>query len=118
MLLKEISKLLESFAPLEFQEEYDNAGLIIGDPEMVISGALITLDITGEVLDEAIQNNCNLVIAHHPLIFKGLKRLTGEDSIQRFTVKAIQNQVAVYAMHTNLDNSADGLNAWFVAFSE
>jgi dinuclear metal center YbgI/SA1388 family protein len=112
MLLKEISKLLESFAPLEFQEEYDNAGLIIGDPEMVISGALITLDITGEVLDEAIQNNCNLVIAHHPLIFKGLKRLTGEDSIQRFTVKAIQNQVAVYAMHTNLDNSADGLNAW------
>jgi dinuclear metal center YbgI/SA1388 family protein len=112
MLLKEISQVLENFAPLEFQEEYDNVGLIIGNPETEISGALITLDITGEVLDEAIQNNCNLVIAHHPLIFKGLKRLVGEDSAQRLAVKAIQNQVAIYAMHTNLDNSINGLNAW------
>jgi dinuclear metal center YbgI/SA1388 family protein len=112
MFLKEISQALESFAPLEFQEEYDNAGLIIGDPVTEITGALITLDITDEVLDEAMQNNCNLVIAHHPLIFKGLKRLTGADLVQRLTVKAIQNNIAVYAMHTNLDNSIDGLNAW------
>lgn len=112
MLVKEISRTLEIYAPLEFQEEYDNAGLIIGNPEMEISGVLITLDNTGEVLDEAIRNNCNLVIAHHPLIFKGLKRLTGEDAVQRLTIKAIQNQLAIYAMHTNLDNSVNGLNAW------
>jgi dinuclear metal center YbgI/SA1388 family protein len=112
MRIKEISQVLETFAPLAFQEEYDNAGLIIGNPEMEISGALIALDITAEVLDEAIENNCNLVIAHHPLIFKGLKRLVGDDAVQRLTIKAIQNQVAVYAMHTNLDNSVNGLNSW------
>ncbi len=112
MILHEISRALESFVPLEFQEEYDNAGLILGTHEMEIYGALIALDITGEVLDEAIQNNCNLVISHHPLIFKGLKRLVGADNVQRLTVKAIQNKIAVYAMHTNLDNSVNGLNAW------
>ncbi len=112
MILREISQVLENYAPLEFQEEYDNAGLIIGNPETKISGVLITLDITGEVLDEAIQNNCNLVISHHPLIFTGLKRLVGGNSVQRLTVKAIQNQIAIYAMHTNLDNSINGLNDW------
>jgi dinuclear metal center YbgI/SA1388 family protein len=112
MILREIQQVLEAFAPLEFQEEYDNAGLIIGNPETEISNVLIALDITEEVLDEAMQNGCNLVISHHPLIFKGLKRLVGGDAVQRLTVKAIQNNIAVYAMHTNLDNSANGLNVW------
>jgi len=112
MTIREISQVLEQYAPLELQAEYDNSGLIIGDPDKEISKALITLDITEEVLDEAIQNNYNLVISHHPLIFRELKRLIGEDSVQRLTVKAIQNQIAIYALHTNLDNSINGLNAW------
>jgi dinuclear metal center YbgI/SA1388 family protein len=113
MTIREIKQVLEQFAPLELQEEYDNTGLLIGNPDTEISKVLITLDITDEVLDEALQNNCNLVISHHPLIFKGLKRLVEANPVQRLTVKAIQNHIAVYAMHTNLDNSVNGLNAWF-----
>ncbi len=113
MTIREIKQALEYYAPLEFQEDYDNAGLIIGNPDAEISNVLITLDITDEVLDEALQNDCNLVISHHPLIFKGVKRLVEADPVQRLTVKAIQNHIAVYAMHTNLDNSVNGLNAWF-----
>jgi len=112
MKIREISQVLEQYSPLELKEEYDNVGLLIGDPDKEVAGVLITLDITEEVLDEAIQNNCNLVISHHPLIFKGLKRLIGEGFVQRLTVKAIQNQIAIYAMHTNLDNSSNGLNSW------
>jgi dinuclear metal center YbgI/SA1388 family protein len=112
MTIHEISEALEQYAPLVFQEEYDNSGLIIGNPETEVSGVLIAVDVTGEVLDEALQNGCNLVIAHHPLIFKGMKRFVGEDLVQRLAVKAIRGQVAVYAMHTNLDNSVKGLNAW------
>jgi dinuclear metal center YbgI/SA1388 family protein len=113
MTLREITQVLEHFAPLEFQEEYDNAGLIIGNPDTEISGVLITLDITEKVLDEALQNHCNLVISHHPLIFKGLKRLVDADPVQRLTVMAIRNHITVYAIHTNLDNSVNGLNARF-----
>ena len=112
MTIREIKQVLEHYAPLELQEAYDNAGLIIGNPDTKISNVLISLDITDEVLDEAMQNDCNLIISHHPLIFKGLKRLVGEDPVQLLTVKAIQNHIAVYAMHTNLDNSINGLNAW------
>jgi dinuclear metal center YbgI/SA1388 family protein len=112
MTVREIIKVLEQFAPLEFQEDYDNAGLSIGNPDADVSKVLISLDITDEVLDEALQHNCNLVISHHPLIFKGLKRLVGENYVQRLTVKAIQNSISIYAMHTNLDNSIKGLNAW------
>ena len=112
MLLCEIQMALEQYAPLELQEKYDNAGLIIGTADMEISAVLISLDITDEVLDEAIQNNCNLIISHHPLIFNGIKRFVEEDLVQRLTVKAIRNNIAVYGMHTNLDNSAKGLNAW------
>jgi len=112
MTIREIKQVLEHYAPLELQEEYDNSGLLIGNPEMEISKVLVAVDITEEVLEEALQNDCNLVISHHPLIFKGLKRIAEEDSIQRLTVKAIRNQIAVYSMHTNLDNSFNGLNAW------
>jgi dinuclear metal center YbgI/SA1388 family protein len=112
MTIREIKQVLEHYAPLELQEEYDNAGLLIGNPDTEISSVLIALDITEDVLEESMQMDCNLVISHHPLIFKGLKRLVEEDSVQRLTVKAIQNHIAVYAMHTNLDNSVKGLNAW------
>jgi len=113
MTIREILQVLEQFAPLDLQEEYDNAGLIIGNPDAEITGVLIALDITDEVVDEALKNDCNFVISHHPLIFNGLKRLVEADSVQRLTVKAIQNHLAVYSMHTNLDNSVKGLNAWF-----
>jgi len=112
MTIREIKQVLEHYAPLELQEEYDNTGFIIGNPDTEISNVLITVDITDEVLEEALKNDCNLVISHHPLIFKGLKRLVEEDSVQRLTVKAIRNHIAVYVMHTNLDNSVNGLNAW------
>jgi len=112
MIIADITQPLERFAPLEFQEEYDNAGLIIGNPEEGISGVLISLDITDEILEEAIQQNCNLIVSHHPLIFKGLKRLTGNNLTERLTLKAIRNNIAIYAMHTNLDNAVNGLNAW------
>jgi dinuclear metal center YbgI/SA1388 family protein len=113
MLLTEITKTLEQFAPLAFQEEYDNSGLIFGDKNMEIRGVLISLDITDGILDEAIKHNCNLIISHHPMIFKGLKRLTGGNLTERLTLKAIRNDIAIYAMHTNLDNAVNGLNAEF-----
>jgi dinuclear metal center YbgI/SA1388 family protein len=110
MKIRELTQFLEQYAPLAFQEEYDNSGLIIGDPEAAISKVLITLDVTEKVLDEAVEKKCSLVVAHHPLIFRGLKRLTGQDLTQRLTIKAIRNNIAVYAMHTNLDNAPAGLN--------
>ena len=112
MKIRELTQVLEQHAPLALQEEYDNSGLIIGEHDAEITKVLITLDITDQVLDEAIEKNCNLVISHHPLIFKGIRRLVGENMVQRLTVKAIRNGLAVYAMHTNLDNSAWGLNAY------
>jgi dinuclear metal center YbgI/SA1388 family protein len=113
MTVNDITSCLEEFAPLSYQESYDNAGLLIGDPESEVRKALITLDITNDVLDEAIQKECNLVISHHPLIFHPLKKLSGRNDTQQMVVKAIRNNIAVYAMHTNLDNSVNGLN-WFI----
>lgn len=110
MLLSTITKELESIAPLFLQESYDNSGLLIGKQDLDISAALITLDVTEEILKEAISNNCNLIIAHHPLIFKGLKSLTGRNSIERIVEKAIKNDIAIYAIHTNLDNVENGIN--------
>lgn len=110
MLLSEITSELESIAPLFLQESYDNSGLLIGKQDLDISAALITLDVTEEILEEAISNNCNLIIAHHPLIFKGLKSLIGRNSIERIVEKAIKNDIAIYAIHTNLDNVENGIN--------
>lgn len=104
MQLKQITQYIESIAPLAFQESYDNSGLIIGNPEDEISGALISLDITEEVLDEAIGKNLNLVICHHPIVFSGLKKLNGRNYIERCVAKAIKNEIAIYAAHTNLDS--------------
>jgi dinuclear metal center YbgI/SA1388 family protein len=113
MKIKDITEYLEAKVPLENQEDYDNSGLIIGSPEQDITSILLSLDITEEILDEAIRKNCNLIISHHPLIFRGMKRLTGSDYVQRLVIRAIREQISVYAIHTNLDNALDGLNALF-----
>lgn len=104
MRIKDITDYLESIAPLHLQESYDNAGLMTGDSEEEVKGILVCLDSTPEVVDEAIEKGCNLIIAHHPIIFSGLKQLTGADYIQRTVIKAIRANVAIYAIHTNLDN--------------
>ena len=104
MKLKTITHYLESIAPLRFQETYDNAGTIIGNAEEEIAGAIIALDCTPQIIDEAIAMNCNLVITHHPLIFKGIKKFNEENQFERALIKAIKNDIAVYAIHTNLDN--------------
>ncbi|RFP66711.1 Nif3-like dinuclear metal center hexameric protein [Hymenobacter lapidiphilus] len=103
-------RVLEAAAPLAYQESYDNAGLQCGDPQMEIRGVLISLDCTPAVVYEAIRRGCNVVVAHHPLIFKPLKRLTGANEVEQTLLKAIKNDVALYAAHTNLDNVAHGVN--------
>ncbi|NLI71706.1 MAG: Nif3-like dinuclear metal center hexameric protein [Bacteroidales bacterium] len=110
MKVFEITSLIEKIAPLSLQESYDNAGLLVGDKLMNVTGVLITLDVTEAVIDEAIQKKCNLIISHHPLIFKGLKRITGQDYIQRSIIKAIKNNIAIYSAHTNIDNVQNGVN--------
>ena len=111
MKLKEITSFLESYAPLAYQESYDNSGLICGSKEMEITSALICLDSTEAVIDEAIANKCNLVIAHHPIIFDGLKKINGANYVERVIIKAIKNDIAIYAAHTNLDNLHNGVNS-------
>ena len=111
MNIKQITNFLESYAPLEYQESYDNCGLIIGDANAEVKGALITLDCTEAIIDEAIATGCNLVIAHHPIIFSGLKKLNGSNYIERAVIKAIKNDIAIYAIHTNLDNVHNGVSA-------
>ena len=104
MKISELIEYLEEKAPLKYQEKYDNAGLIVGDKQNEVSGVIVCLDSTEEVIEEAIQKNCNLVIAHHPIIFSGIKKLTGRTYIGRTVIKAIKNDIAIYSMHTNLDN--------------
>ena len=111
MKLNEITTYLESIAPLAYQEDYDNAGLIVGSPGQEISQALISLDCTEAVVDEAIHTGCQLIISHHPIVFKGLKKFNGKSYVERVVQKAIQHQIALYAIHTNLDNVAAGVNA-------
>lgn len=101
----EVFDFLESIAPLHLQEKYDNSGLLIGSGDEEITGAIICLDCTEEVLDEAISRDCNLVISHHPAIFYGLKRITGANATERIVRKAIEHNLILYAIHTNLDNT-------------
>ena len=110
MKVSEITEYLESIAPLSYQESYDNSGLLTGSRNQEVKGILITLDCTEEVVGEAISLNCNLIIAHHPIIFKGLKKLTGANYVERTIIKAIQNNISIYAIHTNLDNVHQGVN--------
>jgi dinuclear metal center YbgI/SA1388 family protein len=108
--IKEIINELEKLAPPAYQESYDNAGLLVGSPEIEITGVLFTLDVTEEVIEEAVERNCNLIVAHHPIIFKGLKKLNGKNYVERTVIKAIKNDVAIYATHTNLDHVSKGVN--------
>jgi dinuclear metal center YbgI/SA1388 family protein len=108
--IKEVIQKLESFAPVALQETYDNAGLIVGDTETEITSILVSLDTTEAIVDEAIQKGCNLIVSHHPIIFKGLKTITGKNYIERVIISAIKNNIAIYAMHTNLDNVNHGVN--------
>lgn len=110
MLLKEITAYLESIAPLSYQESYDNAGLICGNENMEITGAIISLDSTEAVLDEAMAKGYNLIISHHPIVFTGLKKLNGKNYVERVIIKAIKNDIAIYSAHTNLDNMKNGVN--------
>lgn len=110
MKIIEVVNALERFAPLPLQEDYDNAGLQIGLTEAEISGALLCLDVTEEVIDEAIRKGCNLIVSHHPLIFRRLRRIAGEDMVQRVVAKAIVNGLVIVSMHTNMDVAQGGVN--------
>ncbi len=98
-------------APMALQETSDNSGLLTGNPDARVTSALISVDVTEDVVDEAIHNNCNLIIAHHPIIYSGLKKLTGKNYVERVIIKAIKNDVAIYAAHTNVDAAPGGVNA-------
>ena len=106
--IHEIVSAFEAVAPLALQESYDNSGLIVGEMGAQVSKALLCLDSTEAVVDEAIAKGCDLIIAHHPIVFGGLKRFTGVDYVQRALIKAIRNNIAIYACHTNLDNVLRG----------
>ena len=110
MKLTEIINVLENWAPKEHAEDFDNVGLIIGDFESKINKAIITLDTTDEVIDEAIRNECNLIITFHPLIFEPLKAINTQGRVQKLIIKAINNNINIYAIHTNLDNNPTGVN--------
>ncbi len=110
MKIKDILQVIESFAPIALQESYDNAGLIIGNPESPVKAALLCIDVTETVIEEAKSLGANLIIAHHPLIFTGLKKINGSDMVQRCVIQAIKHDIAIYAVHTNIDNVINGVN--------
>jgi dinuclear metal center YbgI/SA1388 family protein len=109
MKIRDITNAIAAFAPLQYQESYDNAGLLFGNPDWEVTGVLLTLDATEAVIDEAIERKCNLVVAHHPIIFGGLKKINGSNYVERVAIKAIKHDIAVYAAHTNLDNVRNGV---------
>lgn len=112
MKIKDLTDYIASIAPLVYQESYDNAGLIVGDSNQELTGVLIALDCIESVVDEAIAKKCNLILAHHPIVFGGLKSFTGKNYVERVVIKAIKNDIAIYAAHTNLDNMyIHGVNA-------
>jgi dinuclear metal center YbgI/SA1388 family protein len=110
MKLSLLTAYLESLAPLAYQEDYDNSGLIVGQPDQEVNQALISLDCTEAVVDEAIAKDCQVIISHHPIVFRGLKKFNGKTYVERVVEKAIRNQIAIYAIHTNLDNVMNGVN--------
>ena len=114
-LLQQVIAELERVAPPAYQEDYDNSGLLCGSGQIEVLGVLVSLDCTEAVVDEAIAKNCNVIVAHHPLIFGGLKKLSGDGYVQKALVKAIKNDIAIYACHTNIDNVESGVNAKIAA---
>lgn len=111
MKISEITDYLERLAPLSYQEDYDNSGLLVGNKNKEISAALISLDCTEDIVEEAIQKGCGLIISHHPIVFRGLKRFNGNSYVERVIIKAIKNDIALYAIHTNFDNVLNGVNS-------
>ena len=111
MTVKDVISHLEELAPLATAEDFDNVGLLVGQKQTKVTGVLVTLDTLEAVVDEAIKNKCNLIVSFHPIIFKGLKSLTGKNYVERTVLKAIKNDIAIYAIHTALDNSFNGVNA-------
>tara|TARA_B100000902_G_scaffold71178_1_gene76723 strand:+ start:693 stop:1787 length:1095 start_codon:yes stop_codon:yes gene_type:complete len=111
MKVKDVASYLEELAPLEYQESYDNSGLLIGQENMKVTGVLITLDCTEEIINESIKKKCNLIVTHHPVIFSGVKKINGNNYVERIIIKAIENSIAIYAIHTNLDNVFNGVNS-------
>ena len=110
MKIKEVLSALERFAPLPLQESWDNAGLQVGLTETEVSGALLCLDVNERIVDEAIRKGCNLIVSHHPLLFRGLKTISDLTDVQRTVMKAIENRLCVISMHTNMDNAKGGVN--------
>jgi dinuclear metal center YbgI/SA1388 family protein len=110
MKVQDVVKLFDDFAPAIYQESYDNSGLLIGSPDMEVRGVLLTIDITLEILDEAVSHNCNLIVSHHPVIFSGLKKITGDHYTEQIVIKAIQNQIAIISSHTSMDAVFSGVN--------
>lgn len=108
--VKDIAKAIEDFAPTSLQESYDNTGLQIGDPEMNVSAVLLCLDVTEDIMAEARRRKCNMVVSHHPLLFSGLKQITGADPVQRIVALALRENIAIYASHTNLDSAFQGVS--------
>lgn len=104
MTVQDIMEFLEQIAPFDLQESYDNSGHLIGDPDMEVTGVLCSLDCTEPIIDEAEERGCNVVVCHHPIIFSGLRRLTGADYVERTVINAIKKGMAIIAIHTNLDN--------------
>ncbi|MEJ1223823.1 Nif3-like dinuclear metal center hexameric protein [Sediminicola sp. 1XM1-17] len=111
MIVNEVTGILEELAPLAYAEDFDNVGLLIGDKNMEVTGILVTLDTLENVVDEAIEKNCNLIISFHPIIFSGLKKITGKNYVERVVLKCIKNDIALYSMHTALDNARIGVNS-------
>ncbi|WP_298778786.1 Nif3-like dinuclear metal center hexameric protein [uncultured Polaribacter sp.] len=111
MIVKDITNYLEELAPLNYAEDFDNVGLLVGNYTTKITGILVTLDTLEETVNEAIAKNCNLIVSFHPIIFSGLKKINGKNYVERVVLKAIKNDIAIYATHTALDNSKNGVSA-------
>ena len=111
MIVQDVIMHLEALAPLAYAEEFDNVGLLVGDKTTEVTGVLVSLDTLEAVVDEAIETNCNLIVSFHPIIFKGLKKITGNSYVERVLIKAIEHKIAIFAIHTALDNAFEGSNA-------
>jgi dinuclear metal center YbgI/SA1388 family protein len=110
MIVQDVINHLEELSPLAYAEDFDNVGLLVGNKNNTVNGILVTLDTLEAVVDEAIDNNCNLIVSFHPIIFRGLKTLTGKTYVERVVMKAIKHDISIFAMHTALDNALQGVN--------
>jgi len=114
MKVSEIASLIEAYAPLSLQEDWDNAGIQVGDPQATVTGVLLCTDVTEAVVAEAIDRGMNMVVSHHPLIFHGLKKVMGRNPVERTVAMAIKHDITIYSAHTNMDNAPGGVS-WLMA---